>query len=651
MKTYRKLVYIFTMIALVITLVACDLKNLVDLEVNLLESSLVIMEGEALPTDKFEVIGIYSDGSRERLDFNRDKLRYDYDPNPVFDHFDAEDNLREQMVKFSYNNKHLVEIPIYTKRLTPTDINVISYGKTAYQYGQMFEPDDYQLLVRFEEGPNKIIDLDLSMVDLPSNLLIPEVLGTYETNIYYNGLKAGAPIRLNISKADQVLDAHDIQLKVFTKDKIVVEPIENAVYAFYPANNIPSIKEFQIENEKNLPNVATDYVVFVKLLDNQFYNESEVVSKTFKFAPSQAIPNVLFVNEETVIFEHQPNFDIVIIENGEFIKPNPNIVSGMTIIDGLLPNHSYQFGYVEKNTDILYDSNILNELVVTKPANDVLKYNNTQQFIYSSVAQNFNYSIAKEYEHLQDALEVDIKYFQNGELTSPIDVGVYDVEITYNFSSEVFKTKLVVTPKDLTVQVNNETKVYGEDDPLFTLDVSESFDSITDFDYNFTRVLGENIGTYTIDAEVTNPNYNITVIPGQLEITPRTVVVDIDNQTQVYDDEQTLLTYTLSEEVYRNQLDLELIIQSNSNVGIYDITATTSNPNFNIEVKMGTYQITPRPIDVTIDNKVITYEDSNVALTYQLSEEAYRSELGLIIDRKSTRLNSSHVRISYAVFC
>src|SRR5690554_6835963 len=643
MKTYKKLIYIFTTIALVITLVSCNLKNLVDLEVNLLESSIVVLEGEDLPTEKIEVIGVYSDGSRERLDFNHEKLRYVYDPNPVFDHFDADDNMYEQMVEFSYNNKHLVEVPIYTQRLTPTSINIISYGKTAYQYGDMFQVDDYQLLVRFEDGPNKIVDLDLSMVDLPSNLLIPEVLGTYETDIYYNGLKAGSSIRLNISKADQVLDINDIQLKVFTKDKIVVEPIENAVYAFYPANNVPSIKEFQIENEKTLPNIATDYVVFVKLLDNQFYNESEVVSKTFKFAPSQAIPNVLFVNEETVIFEHQPNFDIVIIENGEFIKPNPNIVSGMTIIEGLLPNHSYKFGYVEKNTDILYDSNILNELVVTRPTNDVLKYNNTQQFIYSSVAQNFEYSIAKEYEHLADALEVDIKYFQDGKLTSPIDVGVYDVEITYNFSREVFRTKLVVTPKDLTVYVDDTSKTFDDADPLFTLDVSESFDSITDFDYNFTRVLGENIGTYTIDAEVTNPNYNITVIPGQLEITPRTVVVDIDNQTQVYDDEQTLLTYTLSEEVYRNQLDLELIIPSNSNVGSYDITATTSNPNFNIEVKMGTYQITPRPIHVTIDNKVITYEDSNVALTYQLSEEAYRSELGLIITRETGNAAGTYV--------
>src|SRR5690606_41564608 len=34
-----------------------------------------------------------------------------------------------------------------------------------------------------------------------------------------------------------------------------------------------------------------------------------------------------------------------------------------------------------------------------------------------------------------------------------------------------------------------------------------------------------------------------------------------------------------------------------------------------------------------------------------LSKDVKFKDLGLLIDRKSTRLNSSHVKISYAVFC
>src|SRR5690554_5504005 len=41
---------------------------------------------------------------------------------------------------------------------------------------------------------------------------------------------------------------------------------------------------------------------------------------------------------------------------------------------------------------------------------------------------------------------------------------------------------------------------------------------------------------------------------------------------------------------------------------------------------------------------------TNLALGFALIDINY-AKLGTIIDRKSTRLNSSHVRISYAVFC
>src|SRR5690606_40295045 len=34
-----------------------------------------------------------------------------------------------------------------------------------------------------------------------------------------------------------------------------------------------------------------------------------------------------------------------------------------------------------------------------------------------------------------------------------------------------------------------------------------------------------------------------------------------------------------------------------------------------------------------------------------LEHVGHRADLGYLIDRKSTRLNSSHVKISYAVFC
>src|SRR5690606_40106526 len=55
-----------------------------------------------------------------------------------------------------------------------------------------------------------------------------------------------------------------------------------------------------------------------------------------------------------------------------------------------------------------------------------------------------------------------------------------------------------------------------------------------------------------------------------------------------------------------------------------------------------------------IDREVIPHHERFEKKDYQLTEEKMRQlgELGLLgVDRKSTRLNSSHVKISYAVFC
>ena len=111
--------------------------------------------------------------------------------------------------------------------------------------------------------------------------------------------------------------------------------------------------------------------------------------------------------------------------------------------------------------------------------------------------------------------------------------------------------------------------------------------------------VGESVDTYTITAEITNPNYDITVVAGALEITPRPITAILNNRTQVYGDAAVDFTYTLSEPSYDAQLDLEVSRTLGHAVGTYTITATTSNPNFNLTVVDGVYTITPRTLTVT----------------------------------------------------
>src|SRR5690625_5820597 len=53
------------------------------------------------------------------------------------------------------------------------------------------------------------------------------------------------------------------------------------------------------------------------------------------------------------------------------------------------------------------------------------------------------------------------------------------------------------------------------------------------------------------------------------------------------------------------------------------------------------------PSDITLQLE----RDSTEDLRAQFGDLQYQSAFSLLLDRKSTRLNSSHVAISYAVFC
>ena len=86
------------------------------------------------------------------------------------------------------------------------------------------------------------------MLDLEKCLFNTRSIRDLETNIYYNGYKAASPLKLYITKGNQHIDETFIKLTTFTKNTIEVEPIENALYAFYPSDSVPQQIVFQSSN-------------------------------------------------------------------------------------------------------------------------------------------------------------------------------------------------------------------------------------------------------------------------------------------------------------------------------------------------------------------------------------------------------------------
>src|SRR5690554_2599936 len=188
-----------------------------------------------------------------------------------------------------------------------------------------------------------------------------------------------------------------------------------------------------------------------------------------------------------------------------------------------------------------------------------------------------------------------------------------------NFEITVEAGTYTIEPKVLEVTINNETKIYGESDPTFSEDLNGAQDPLVAFSITYDRVAGEDVGTYVIEASVTNPNYDITVVAGTLEITPRPITAILNNRTQVYGDAAVDFTYTLSEPSYDAQLDLEVSRILGHVVGTYTITATTSNPNFNLTVVDGVYTITPRALTVQINNEIKVYGEDDPLFTLDLN--------------------------------
>ena len=167
------------------------------------------------------------------------------------------------------------------------------------------------------------------------------------------------------------------------------------------------------------------------------------------------------------------------------------------------------------------------------------------------------------------------------------------------------KANYIILPKDLTVYVNDQTKTYGNLDPTWTLNLNGAQDNLSLFNVEYTRDTGEDVGTYDINSNSYNPNYNITVIDGILTVMPRSITATLDNQTSIYGNTLETLTYTLSEELYRTELDLAVVKAGGLNAGNYAITASTTNENFTLTVNNAVYTITPRTL--TVLGQVDTY--------------------------------------------
>ncbi len=95
-------------------------------------------------------------------------------------------------------------------------------------------------------------------------------------------------------------------------------------------------------------------------------------------------------------------------------------------------------------------------------------------------------------------------------------------DVGYLYDVELLPGTLTINPRPVTVTANNQTKVYGEEDPELTATVTGTLNG-DKVEYTLSREEGDDVGTYEITptGEQVQGNYTVSYAPGTLEITQK----------------------------------------------------------------------------------------------------------------------------------
>ncbi|HSL28108.1 MAG TPA: MBG domain-containing protein [Anaerolineales bacterium] len=211
------------------------------------------------------------------------------------------------------------------------------------------------------------------------------------------------------------------------------------------------------------------------------------------------------------------------------------------------------------------------------------------------------------------------------------DVGMYAItqgtlSLSDNYDLSFVGSNLTITERPVEVTADARSKIYGNADPALTYQVTEGSLAFSDaFTGALERVTGENVGSYAITQGTLtlSDNYDLTFVPGTLEITTRAIEVTADDKSKTYGDADPALTYEITSGTlaFNDAFIGTLERDPGEDVDTYDILQGTLalSTNYDLAFVPGTLDIITRAVEVTADDKSKTYGDADPALTYTIT--------------------------------
>ncbi len=216
-----------------------------------------------------------------------------------------------------------------------------------------------------------------------------------------------------------------------------------------------------------------------------------------------------------------------------------------------------------------------------------------------------------------------------GVLAGKANAGVYSFTIVASNSINPAASQsftLTVDQAALTITADNKTKVYGAAIPILTTKVTGLVNGDTE-----ARIVGlgastfatakSNAGSYKISPAGTNPNYKITLVDGNLDVTKGALTISADKKTKVYGADLPVLTTKVAglvngdTEASVNGLGATTTATAKSNVGSYTITPSGTSANYTITLVDSTLTVTKAALTIAAQDKTKVYGAIMPALT------------------------------------
>lgn len=289
--------------------------------------------------------------------------------------------------------------------------------------------------------------------------------------------------------------------------------------------------------------------------------------------------------------------------------------------DDLSKSRNYTFSMPDEDYDVKVTANFRERKAISE---DWITLR-TEEYVYDGTAKEprvtvRGLTVGKDYEYT---------YINN------VNAGTASVVIKgLSIYGGTVNADYTIAPKAITVTAEDNTKVYGEKDPVFTYKATGLLegDQVTGL---LSRESGEDIGTYPItQGTVTaSENYTITFVGALFTITKKNlenISVIVNEAELVFDgkEKQPTVTVFYGEDVMPSS-NYKISYSNNINAGVANLNVSAVNEgNYNFSSVSATFTISPAGLTVTAENNTKVYGEDDPLLTYQVT--------GLVDDEKLT---------------